>query len=533
MKYLLQKHDLLVRIMKISIQQIGLLLLVVSISNATSLSGQNILEKQISLTVENKPLKTVLTQIEKEANVRFMYSSKVVGAERKVDLTVSRQPLGAVLHTLFEPLGVGYRISGQHIILSRTRNFSTLPGLNTPLINRINTHVERRITGTVREVNGDPLPGVSILLKGTHKGTVSDPAGRYELVLTDTEAASNPILVFSFVGFVTKEIPVNNRSVLDTELEVDNKSLEELVVVGYGIQKKVNLTGAVDAIKADDIVSRPVGQATAALQGMAPDVTVTQRSGKPGSDGGTIRIRGISNINNTGPLVLVDGVPMSLNDVDVNEIESISVLKDAASASIYGSRAANGVILVTTKRGKSGQFSVNYRNNLGWQQPTALMKKVSGYDHMVMINEANRNVGRNAPFSEDYIEAYRQNAPSDEYPETNWHDVMLRDKAFQQNHYVSVNGGGEKMSILGSVAYMDQKGIMDSRFKRLNFRVNSDIRVKDNLQIGMDIIARNDVRTEPPQQWGWLLRYPHNIPGKNEITSKKRMISSSVCPYLA
>lgn len=516
MKYLLQKHDLLVRIMKISIQQIGLLLLVVSISNATSLSGQNILEKQISLTVENKPLKTVLTQIEKEANVRFMYSSKVVGAERKVDLTVSRQPLGAVLHTLFEPLGVGYRISGQHIILSRTRNFSTLPGLNTPIINRINTHVERRITGTVREVNGDPLPGVSILLKGTHKGTVSDPAGRYELVLTDTEAASNPILVFSFVGFVTKEIPVNNRSVLDTELEVDNKSLEELVVVGYGIQKKVNLTGAVDAIKADDIVSRPVGQATAALQGMAPGVTVTQRSGKPGSDGGTIRIRGISNINNTGPLVLVDGVPMSLNDVDVNEIESISVLKDAASASIYGSRAANGVILVTTKRGKSGQFSVNYRNNLGWQQPTALMKKVSGYDHMVMINEANRNVGRNAPFSEDYIEAYRQNAPSDEYPETNWHDVMLRDKAFQQNHYVSVNGGGEKMSILGSVAYMDQKGIMDSRFKRLNFRVNSDIRVKDNLQIGMDIIARNDVRTEPPQQWGWLLRYPHNIPGKNE-----------------
>lgn len=150
MKYLLQKHDLLVRIMKISIQQIGLLLLVVSISNATSLSGQNILEKQISLTVENKPLKTVLTQIEKEANVRFMYSSKVVGAERKVDLTVSRHPLGAVLHTLFEPLGVGYRISGQHIILSCTRNFSTLPGLNTPIINRINTHVERRITGTVR-----------------------------------------------------------------------------------------------------------------------------------------------------------------------------------------------------------------------------------------------------------------------------------------------------------------------------------------------------------------------------------------------
>src|SRR5690606_32315494 len=174
----------------------------------------------------------------------------------------------------------------------------------------------------------------------------------------------------------------------------------------------------------------------------------TQNSGKPGSDGGTIRIRGIGTIGDSNPLVLVDGIPGNINDLDVSEIDNISVLKDAASASIYGSRAANGVILVTTKRANDNQFRINYRASAGWQQPTALMEKVSGYDHMVMINEANRNVGRNAPFSEDYIEAYRQNAPSDEYPETNWHDVMLRDKAFQQNHYVSVNGGGEKMSVL-------------------------------------------------------------------------------------
>lgn len=516
MKYHLQKHDLLFRIMRISIQQISMLLLAVSISQATVLSGQNILEQQISVRAENETLKSVLTQIEKKANVRFMYSSKVVGADRKIDVSVSAQPLGKVLQTVFEPLGLVYRISGEHIILSRTRAFESLGDQMAPLTARILSPAERTISGTVKDMEGEPLPGVSVLLKGTHRGTVTDPDGKFILTLNDRELNDNAVLVFSFVGFISKEIPIQNRSQIDIALEVDNKSLEELVVVGYGTQKKVNLTGAVDAIKADDIVSRPVGQASSALQGMAPGVTVTQRSGKPGADGGTIRIRGIGTLGNSNPLVLVDGVPMSLNNVDVNEIESISVLKDAASAAIYGSRAANGVILVTTKRGKSGQFSVNYRNNVGWQEPTAMMKKVSGYDHMVMINEANRNVGRNAPFSDDYLEAYRLNAPSDEYPETNWHKEMVKKKAFQQNHYIGINGGGEKMSILGSVSYMDQDGILESNFKRLNLRLNSDIKVKDNLQVGLDIVARNDVRTEQPQQWGWLLRYPHNISGKNE-----------------
>ncbi len=516
MKYLLQKHDLLFRIMRISIQQISMLLLAVSISHATVLSGQNILEQRISVHAENKPLKSVLSLIEKEANVRFMYSSKVVGAERKIDVSVSAQPLGKVLQTVFDPLGLVYRISGEHIILSRTRAFESMGDQMSPLTARIRAPAERTITGTVKDTEGEALPGVSVLLKGSQRGTVTDPAGKFVLALSDHHLNGEAVLVFSFVGFISKEISVGNRTQIDVALEVDNKSLEELVVVGYGTQKKVNLTGAVDAIKADDIVSRPVGQASSALQGMAPGVTVTQRSGKPGSDGGTIRIRGVGSLGTSDPLVLVDGVPMSLNNVDVNEIESISVLKDAASAAIYGSRAANGVILVTTKRGKSGQFSVSYRNNLGWQQPTALMKKVSGYDHMVMINEANRNVGRNAPFSEEYVEAYRLNAPSDDYPETNWHKEMLKSRAFQQNHYIGINGGGEKMSILGSVSYMDQDGIMDSNFKRLNLRLNSDIKVKDNLQVGLDIIARNDIRKEPPQQWGWLLRYPHNIPGKNE-----------------
>jgi TonB-linked SusC/RagA family outer membrane protein len=516
MKYLLQKHDLLYRIMRIGIQQIGILLLAVSISHATVLSGQNILERQISIKAEKMPLKSVLSQIERVANVRFMYSSKVVGAERKVDVLLSQQPLGAVLQSVFEPLGLGYRISGEHIILSRTKTLENFSSNPMPSTSQIKGVAEKSLVGTVTEPGGDPLPGVSVLLKGTHKGTVTDPAGRFVLPLSDSEFGANPILVFSFVGFISTEIAVNNRTQIDIELEVDNKSLEELVVVGYGTQKKVNLTGAVDAIKAEDLISRPVGQASSALQGVAPGVSVVQRSGKPGADGGTIRIRGVGTLADSNPLVLVDGVPMSMNNVDMNEIESISILKDAASSAIYGSRAANGVILITTKRGKSGQLAVSYRNSLGWQQPTALAKKVSGYDHMIMINQAFRNVGRNPTFTDEYVAAYQTNAPSDAYPETNWHQEMLSKRAFQQNHYVSVHGGTEKMSVLGSVAYMNQDGLMKSNFKRLNIRLNTDIKVKENLQIGVDIVARNDIRAEPPQQWGWLARYPHNIPGKNE-----------------
>ena len=175
-----------------------------------------------------------------------------------------------------------------------------------------------------------------------------------------------------------------------------------------------------------------------ALQGMSSGVTVQQTSGQPGKDNGTIRIRGIGTLSSANPLILVDGIESDINSVDPSDIKSISVLKDAASAAIYGSRAANGVILITTNRAEKSSFKINYDNYIGWQSPTSMPQNVSGYDHMVMINEANRNVGKVEPFTQEYIDEYRKNVPSDLYPETDWRKVMLKEKALQHNHHVSI-----------------------------------------------------------------------------------------------
>src|SRR5690606_28740128 len=227
-------------------------------------------------------------------------------------------------------------------------------------------------------------------------GTVTDVDGNYQLEVESGSA----ILVFSFVGYVAQEVTVGDRTTIDVSLATDIATLEEVVVVGYGTMKKVNLTGAVDAVTSEDVDWKPVGQTSMALQGVAPGVTITQNSGQPGRDAGTIRIRGLGTLGSAGqaPLVLVDGVESSLNHVDPSDIESISILKDAASSAIYGSRAANGVIVVTTKRADNKRISVSYSGYLGWQKPTDMPELVSGLDHMVLLNEANVNLGQSPTF---------------------------------------------------------------------------------------------------------------------------------------
>lgn len=458
-------------------------------------------EVRLTMNMKNVKVIDVLNKIENETDYFFLFNQKLVNVDRIVNVEVKQEKVEEILSHLFEGTNVDYIVKDRQIVLvTGTGSEYTVQ------------QQQRTISGTVTSESGEPLPGVSVVIKGTSQGTITDVDGKFTL----KEIDSDQILVFSFVGMESKEVTVGNQVLLNVLLIESTIGLEEVVAVGYGVQKKVNLTGAVESVTSEQIASRSVGQASMALQGIAPGVTVTQSSGKPGEDGGTIRIRGIGTIGDSDPLILVDGIPGNINDLDVSEIDNISVLKDAASAAIYGSRAANGVILVTTKRANTGQFQVNYRASAGWQEPTALPKKVNGYDHMVMINEAYSNVGGTKPYNEDYIGAYKINAPSDEYPETNWHDVMLKDRAFQQNHYLGVNGGGEKIRILGSVSYWDQEGIMYSNYKRLNMRLNSDMQIRENLKFGFDLLMKNERSAEPPQQWYWLARYPNNLAGKNE-----------------
>ena len=344
-------------------------------------------------------------------------------------------------------------------------------------------------------MNGEPVIGANIVEKGTTNGIITDVNGEFSL-----QVSPDAVLQISYIGYNTREVAVNNQSSITIKLTEDTQAIEEIVVVGYGVQKRENLTGAVSAIMGDDLMKRPVGQTSVALQGIAPGVTITQQSGQPGQDAGTIRIRGIGTLNDSNPLVLVDGTAMDLNSVDPNIIESVSVLKDAASSSIYGSRAANGVILITTKRAKNKEFSVSYNGYAGWQTPTDLPDKVNAIDHMVMLNEAYRNVGRSPLYTDQYIQEYREKGPSDRdhYPDVDWQKAVYNQYAFQQNHFFTLNGGTEKMKLLAAIGYYDQQGITpNTDYNRFTVRLNSDMQFTQRFSAKLDMYLKYNTQKTP------------------------------------
>lgn len=372
------------------------------------------------------------------------------------------------------------------------------------------------ITGRVTDDKGETLPGLSVKLKNTNIGSVTDANGNYSVQAPDL----NGLLVFAYLGYTTQEVAVSGRTKIDVTLVAETTSLNEVVVVGYGTQKKVNLTGSVSNVSAKELTMRPVGQTSAALQGMAPGVTVTQSSGRPGADAGAIRIRGIGTLGSAVPLVLIDGIEGSINSIDPNLIESVSVLKDAASSSIYGSRAANGVILVTTKRAKSNQTGISYNTYMGTQTPTNLPQMVNAVDHLEITNQAYVNAGLPQLYSDDLIQRYRTEGPTnrDQYPNTDWQKEVLQGSGFMQSHFLSINGGGDKVRFLTSLGYLDQKGILENAdFKRLTLRNNADITFSDKLSMRVDLQLLTSTTRQPgpgtSSIFHWMNRIPANQPG--------------------
>lgn len=388
----------------------------------------------------------------------------------------------------------------------------------TPLVRKPIQRLALNISGTVTDEQGEPLIGVNIQVKGGDKGTATDVDGHYSLEGLD----ENAILVVSYIGYQTQEIPVSGKSTLNIVMVSDTQLLDEVVVVGYGTQKKVNLTGAISTLDGEDLARRQVGQSSLLLQGSAPGVVVTQRNGQPGRDGGTISIRGKTTLGNSNPLVLVDGVEASINSIDPTMIESISILKDAASSAIYGSRASAGVILVTTKRAEaSDRMSVSYNAYFGKQSPTDLPKMVGAIDHMLMTNEAYVNTGRSQLYSDNYIQEYRNNMGSnpDEYPNTNWYDEVLIGNGLMQSHFLSFSGGTEKARIVTSFGYLDQGGIMaNTNYKRYNVRINSDLKLAQGLSAKLDAHLTRETILEPTRGTSsaihWAGRIPSNQAGR-------------------
>jgi TonB-linked SusC/RagA family outer membrane protein len=353
-----------------------------------------------------------------------------------------------------------------------------------------------KIEGQVLDDKGAPLPGVNITIKGASAGVATDGDGNFSI-----EAVENSTLVFSFIGYVTREIAVKNAAKnLSIKLLSASNTLNDVVVVGYGTQRKVNLTGSVESINQARLADRPVTQLSAALQGIAPGVTVTTTTGAPGSDAGTIRIRGIGTLNNASALVLIDGIEGNMNELDPNMIESISVLKDAASAAIYGSRAANGVLLVTTKRAKGEKLTITYNGYMGKQQATNLPDKVDALDHMRLLNLAYKNTGLTPVFTDAQIEKYSQEMSNnpDLYPNTDWQKEVLKGSGMMQNHSVGISGSSGKLRFLTSLGYLKQDGIIKtSSYERYTLRNNADVKFSDKVSMKLDLQLINRTATEP------------------------------------
>ncbi len=354
------------------------------------------------------------------------------------------------------------------------------------------------ITGKVTDISGEPLIGVTILVLGTSQGTVTDLDGNYTI-----EANEGQVLRFSYTGFATQEMVVGSQLTLDVVMSIDVAELSEVVVTGYSTQRKANLTGAVGVVGSEELTARPITNATQALQGQISGVWINQNSGEPGQDGATIRIRGIGTLNDPNPLILVDGIEAPFGNIDPNDIESITVLKDAASAAIYGSRAANGVVLVTTKRGGiSDKPTFTYTGFAGTTEVNNIPDYVwNTREFMELNNEANINSGNPVTYSDAVLNRFSNG------PNTNWYDEVFRNAGIQQ-HSLSVSGGNDKTNFHISFGFLDQNSVVEltDGTKRYNARINMDTRVTDRVTIGTSFyMSRQESNLDNVGQDGGIL----------------------------
>lgn len=445
---------------------------------------------RVTINKRNATIKEILNEIEKQTDYLFIYNDEV-NANKKVSVKAKQEAVSSVLNSMLKDKDMNYSMEGNHIILSTNKKESS--ETRTEIIAQ--QQQKKRISGTVLDESGQPIIGANIIEAGTTNGTVTDMDGKFTLDVSD-----NATIRISYIGYLEQEVNTSGKNTLNITLIEDTQTLEEIVVVGYGVQKKVNLTGAVSNVQIDQLNKRTVAQTSSALQGLVPGVTITQRSGKPGGDGGTIRIRGNTTIGNNDPLVLIDGVESSLSSIDPESIESISILKDAASAAIYGNRAANGVILITSKRAEGGKAFVSYKSYIAKGVPTNVPKYVGAVDFMKYISIAKRAVGMTPEYTEEYIKEYEEGIARKDpnYPDVDWFEATATNNGLMTNQFITISLGTERLKSITQVGYLSQNGITENtNYKRYSLKSNNDYQVLPKLTITSDIKLDYTDQKEP------------------------------------
>ncbi|MDR1379963.1 MAG: SusC/RagA family TonB-linked outer membrane protein, partial [Tannerella sp.] len=462
--------------------RITVLLLFVTVlqSGANSLYSQS---ARVSLNMRNVTVEDVLHSIEGESEFYFLYNTKLVDVDRKVSVNVRSQTIENVLNKLFDGTDVAYKVEDRQIILSRKA-----------FIENERLQGKKRITGVVMDDAGEPVAGAGIIEQGTSNGVISDIDGRFSM-----DVAEKATIRISYVGYLTQTVTIDNQTSLTVVMNEDTQALDEIVVVGYGLQKKVSVTGAVGSIR-NEHINRMANSTTAAMQGVSPGLTILDKGGAPGRANTTLRIRGITTINNSDALLLVDGIEQRISDINPDDIENISILKDASTTAIYGSRAANGVVLMTTRRGKEGGVKIDLNTYWGVQRVTNRPEHMESAAYMRQQNYAFKNAGQNPRYSETFIQEWIDNHKKDPltYREANqWQDVVYGN-ALQHNYSLNVSGGNEKARGLMALRYYGQDGVIsnfNSDIKEI--RVNTDFKPFAFVRLSADANFRTRYSLEP------------------------------------
>ncbi len=470
-----------------------LTILVLMTTRVQALDLQSALNQKISFAAQNQEVKKVLMQLEKQTNVKFVFSSKVIQSDRKVSIKAMDTPLSTVLDQILKPLQLVYEVTDDLVVIRPARSKTLIPVSLEPETKQVSSTIVRAVSGTVKDSTGATLPGVNVVLKGTTKGTSTDAAGKYSIDVENNDA----ILIFSFIGYVTQEIPVGNRNTLDVILKDEAALLNDVVVVGYGTQKKASITGSVAAITSDDLGRVRAGSTvSSALAGKIPGVSFRMADGRPG---GSASI----NIRNLGtPLFVIDGVQQDqgqFNQISSNDIESITVLKDAAAA-IYGVRAANGVVVVTTKKGKlNARNTINADVNFGFQSWTRYFEGLND-SHAYMQYRAEAEINRNGTTAITQSELDRYKMGTDyNYRSFNWRDFVIKKNAPMNTYNLNFTGGSDKITYYVSGTHLYQNSVLgrEYQFQRTNIQSNITARIANGLKIGGSINGRIETTSNP------------------------------------
>lgn len=446
-------------------------------------------EHMLSLNLKNATIREAIESIKSQSEFSFSLDVKDLNLDEKVSVSLNNKSINEVLAVLFNGRNVRYEINDRHVVITRAGQVGPSAVMQQA----------KQITGRVLDANNEPVIGANVVVDGTTIGTVTDVEGNFALDVPD-----GAILKISYIGYIEQSIPVGNKSVVSVILKEDSQALDEVVVVGFGTQKKLNLTGAVTAVSGEDMTKRPVTNAATMLQGQVPGLRVNSKTGTPGDESTTFRVRGQGTFSDAGsdPLVLVNGVPGSITNLDPSMIESVSVLKDAASAAIYGARAANGVILVTTKQGAEGdgKAHIAYHGNVAIYNPTRMYDLITNSaEYMELFNLASKNSGLGNSYTQEQIDAYRNGGGSEQYPNFDWLDYMFS-PAVAQNHNLSIAGNAGKTTYNVALNFVDQPGTLKGfDYQKYNATVDLTSQITDFIKIGTYTNLMYDDRTQPRQ----------------------------------